>query len=147
MSGNSRKAGRRPLTKHDLLPLPPAKVREISLENHLAFAVVNAGAGGGDQMSCLLRVVYLAYYLRDETISGSDNELYRQGAEQALNACIERAAQSHHWALLDNEQALLAQVLSLHDEQLAAVPAYRYVRAWERMQAFLKAERVSPITD
>ncbi|MGN5643414.1 hypothetical protein [Burkholderia multivorans] len=127
-----------------MLPLPPAKVRDTSLENHLALVVVNAGEGGNDQMSCLLRVVYLAYYLRDETASGADVRLYRQ-AEQALNTCIERAVQSHNWALLEDEQELLGQVLSRHDEQLATVPAYRYVRAWEQMRAFLKAERASPI--
>lgn len=95
-------------------------------------------------MSCLLRVVYLAYYLRDETASGADVGLYRQ-AEQALNTCIERVVQSHNWALLEDEQELLGEVLSRHDEQLATVSAYRYVRAWEQMRAFLKAERASPI--
>jgi hypothetical protein len=48
-----------------LLPLPAAKVRNLSLENHLALAATRSGNGTADQMSCLLKTVYLAYFLRD----------------------------------------------------------------------------------
>ncbi|HEB3530053.1 TPA: hypothetical protein RZC51_001532 [Burkholderia cenocepacia] len=144
MSGNSQKPGRRPLRKHESLPLPAAKVRAISLENHLALEVVKAGAGGNDQMGCLLRVVYLAYHLSAGTATGEDVELYRQ-AEQALNACIGRAVQSRQWALQEDEQERVAQVLSLHDAQLATVLTHRYLRAWEQMRVFLKTGGDSPL--
>lgn len=136
MSGNSRKPARRPLTKSDLLPLPAAKVCSMSLENHMAFAVVKAGKGSREQAGSLLRMIYLAYYLREEVASGRDVDLYRQ-AEQALERCIERSVQSNAWMLTTDEQEIVGRVLSLHDMQLAAVATHRYVRAWERLQAFL----------
>ncbi|KVD02618.1 hypothetical protein [Burkholderia ubonensis] len=58
---------RPPRTKEMLLPLATAKVRALSLENHLALATVRAGRGDFDQICCLIRVVYLAYFMRGET--------------------------------------------------------------------------------
>jgi len=106
------------------------------LENHLAFAVVKSGMGDPDQVSRLLRVVYLAWFLRDASSTGDDIELFRQG-ERALESCIERSVSSKEWTLDEREQDVVGQLLSLHDAQLAAVPSHRYLRAWERLQAFL----------
>ncbi|MBU9205469.1 hypothetical protein KTD31_29340 [Burkholderia multivorans] len=130
--------GRKPLSKIDLLPLPAAKVRSMSLGNHMAFAVVKAGKGSREQASVLLRMIYLAYYLREEVASGRDVELYCQ-AERALEHCIECSVQSNAWMLTPEEQEIVGRILSLHDAQLAVVAAHRYVRAWERLQAFLTA--------
>ncbi|AWV04753.1 MULTISPECIES: hypothetical protein [Burkholderia] len=137
-----RRAGRKPLTKGDLLPLPTAKVRALSLENHMALAAVRAGHGGEEQISCLLRVVYLAFYMRNET--GADLNLYRQ-AEAALEACIARAEQGAAWLLLDREQSTIEQMLVVHDEQLAAVSMHRYRTAWEYLQRFMTGQIRSPI--
>jgi hypothetical protein len=61
----SRRTGRAALIK--LLPLSTEKIRTLSLENHLALSVVRVGAGDFEQMSCLPRAVYLAYFMRRET--------------------------------------------------------------------------------
>ncbi|WP_256097573.1 hypothetical protein [Burkholderia cenocepacia] len=139
-----RRSGRKPLTKGDLLPLPTAKVRALSLENHMALAAVRAGHGGEEQISCLLRVVYLAFYMRSETGPGADLSMYRQ-AEAALDACIARAEQGAAWLLLDREQSTIEQILVVHDEQLAAVPMYRYCAAWEKLQRLMTGQLASPI--
>jgi len=108
----------------------------LSLENHLAFAVVNAGKGSHEQVGRLLRVMYLAYYLRNETAPGADTALYRQ-AEQALDHCIERSVPNNIWTLMPDEREILRELLIVHDEQLTVVSAHRYLSAWERMQTFL----------
>ncbi|RBB41298.1 hypothetical protein DPV79_06620 [Burkholderia reimsis] len=127
-----------------LLPLSTEKVRALSLENHLAFATVRAGRGESEQIINLLRVVYLAFYLREETASGADLDLYRQ-AEAALDACIERAERGHQWQLAGHEQSALECLLAVHDDQLAAVPKYRYLAAWDRLQRFVTGTGRSPI--
>ena len=48
-----------------LLPLPTAKVRALSLENHLERSTVRSGRGYFDQICCLIRVVYLANFITD----------------------------------------------------------------------------------
>ncbi|MBO3036852.1 hypothetical protein J4764_09365 [Burkholderia pseudomallei] len=113
-----------------LLPLSAEKVRSLSLENHLASAAVRAGRGDLDRLCCLLRVVYLAFYMRGETANGMDLELYRQ-AEAPLNACIGRVEHGEPCLLLDQEQAAVERVLVLHDQQLAAVPKFRYLAQHE----------------
>ncbi|MBN3787504.1 hypothetical protein [Burkholderia sp. Ac-20353] len=140
-----RRAGRKPLTKVELLPLSTEKVHALSLENHMALAVVRAGHGGEAQISCLLRVVYLAFYLRGESELGEALALYRR-AEAALEACIARAEHGAAWLLLDHERSMIEQILVLHDEQLAAVPMHRYCSAWERLQRFMAGQIPSPIS-
>ncbi|KWO52330.1 hypothetical protein [Burkholderia ubonensis] len=127
-----------------LLPLASAKVRALSLENHLALAVVRARSGNSDQVISLLRVVYLAFFMRTETASGSDLDLYRR-AEVELDACIARAERGEAWVLHDDELAYVERVLVVHDEQLAAIPKHRYLAAWDRLQRFVTSGAGSPI--
>ena len=145
MAKRGGKSDRRvPLTKEMLLPLSTEKVRALSLENHLALAVVRSGKGDCDQVVCLLRVVYLAFLMRNETASGSDLDLYRE-AEGVLDACIERGAHGEAWALREDEVTDIERVLAVHDEQLAAIPRHRYLAAWERLQRFVADRRCSPV--
>ncbi len=126
------------------MPLSTAKVRSLWLENHLALSTVRAGSGDFDQICCLIRVVYLAYFMRGETAVGDDVQPYRQ-AEAALDACIKRIEQDQPCLLLDHEQAIVERVLVLHDDQLAAVPKFRYLEAWEQLQRFIASGKHSPI--
>ncbi|WP_082750729.1 hypothetical protein [Burkholderia sp. MSMB0856] len=127
-----------------LLPLSTEKVRSLSLEHHMALAVIRSGNGDCDQAICLLRIVYLAFFMRSETASGSDLDLYRR-AEAVLDACIARAERGEPWTLLADELADVERVLVVHDEQLAAIPKYRYLVAWDRLQRFVTGGGRSPI--
>ncbi|MCW3540522.1 hypothetical protein [Burkholderia cenocepacia] len=127
-----------------LMPLSTQKVRSLSLENHMALAVVRSGSGGCDQVVALLRVVYLAFFMRGETVSGSDLGLYRR-AEAVLDACIARAECGEPWMLHENEAADVERLLVVHDAQLAAVPKHRYLAAWDRLQRFVTGTGRSPI--
>lgn len=139
-----RLGGRAALTKGMLLPLSTEKVRALSLEHHMALAVVRSGKGSCDQVTCLLRVVYLAFFVRSETTSGSDPDLYRR-AETVLDACITRAERGEPWTLREDELADVERVLVVHDEQLAAIPKHRYLAAWDRLQRFIIRTGRSPI--
>ncbi len=100
----------------------------LRLENHLALAVVRAGSGDFEQISCLLRVRYLAYFLRDATAAGTNLDVYRH-AEAVLDNCVARAERGEAWTLRDDEVVTLERVLVLHDAQLPAVPMHRYQSA------------------
>ncbi|WP_227792112.1 hypothetical protein [Burkholderia sp. BE17] len=107
-----------------LLPLSTQKVRALSLENHLAFATVRAGRGDSEQIINLLRIVYLAFYLRDETAYGANLDLYRL-AEAALDACVERAEAGEEWLLVDHEQVVIERLLTVHENLSAFLWARR----------------------
>lgn len=139
-----RRSSRSVLTKAMLLPLSTEKVRSLSLEHHMALAVVRSENGDCDQVVSLLRVVYLAYFMRSETEFGSDLDLYRR-AEAVLDACIARAERGELWMLQSNEAADVERLLVVHDEQLAAVPKHRYLAAWDRLQRFVTGTGRSPI--
>lgn len=139
-----RRRGRPVLTKEMLLPLSTEKVRSLSLENHMALAVVRSGNGDCEQVICLLRIVYLAFFMRHETAYGSDFDFYRR-AEAVLDACIARAECGEPWMLHENEVADVERLLVVHDAQLAAVPKHRYLAAWDRLQRFVTGTGRSPI--
>ncbi len=61
----THKPGRKPLTKNMLLPLPVERVRALSLENHLFLAAIRDGHGTENVAMNLLRVLYLAWFMRD----------------------------------------------------------------------------------
>lgn len=145
MGKSAMSRGSRPaLTKEMLLPLSTEKVRSLSLENHMALAVIRSERGECDQVVCLLRVVYLSFFMRSETASGADIDLYRR-AEVVLHACISRAEHGEAWALRQEELADVERVLIVHDEQLAAIPKHRYLTAWDRLQRFVNGTKRSPI--
>ncbi|MDN7445589.1 hypothetical protein QZM64_41225 [Burkholderia cepacia] len=140
----SRRHGRAALPKAQLLPIATEKIRALSLENHLALSVVRAGNGEFEQISCLLRAIYLAFYLRHETVAGTDPDVYRH-AEAVLDHCIAPAERGEAWTLTEDEVAALERVLVLHDAQLAAAPLHRYQSAWEGLQLFILSGQRSPI--
>jgi len=133
-----------PRTKSMLLPLSTEKVRSLSLENHLALAAIRSGRGNLDQVCCLLRVVYLAFYMRSGSADSAELEPYRN-AECALDACIGRMESGGTCMLLSAEQEGVERILVLHDEQLATVSRSRYLEAWEKLQRFVGSGRRSPI--
>ncbi|CAE6862706.1 hypothetical protein R75465_07753 [Paraburkholderia aspalathi] len=140
----SRKGGRKPLTKEMLLPLPVAKVRAMSLENHLALVAMHNGNGNDNQMSCLLKVVYLAYFLHDGEPGQTGIEVFR-AAEAVLERSVTRAENRLGWSLPDDDHALFQGILALHDRQLDAVPAHLFTAAWERLQRFANSDAQSPL--
>ncbi|HDR9757815.1 TPA: hypothetical protein QDC44_001937 [Burkholderia cepacia ATCC 25416] len=142
---SSRSAGRRPLTKEMLLPLPLAKTRALSLEHHVALATIAQGHGNVDLMACLLKAVYTAFYLREETLAGSDDGAFRS-AEAVLAQCVSQAERGEAWGVSGQDKSTLERILLLHDEQLASVPRHRYFAAIEKLHHFALGGQLSPIS-
>ncbi|OXJ06666.1 hypothetical protein [Burkholderia sp. HI2500] len=134
--------GRRPLTRAQLLPLPPAELRRIQLKHHVALAALRAENADAAQLATLLNAIYLAYFL-----DPADPASCRR-AESAVNQCATRADQGEPWALTDLERAAIEHVLTRLDAQLAAVPMHRYLAAFEQLQRVTTADAIaSPIPE
>jgi hypothetical protein len=125
-------------------PLPVDRVRSLSLENHLALATVRSGYGDLDQLGCLVRVVYLSFYLQGATPLDAEAGLY-QRAEEALDACFSRAKRGERYLMLDRELMMIEQILAAHDEQLRETTWYQYLLAWERFRNRIATGRCSPL--
>jgi len=126
-----------------LLPLPVSKVRALSLENHLALVAMRTGSGNVDQMSCLLKVVYLSFFLVDDPAAEHIQVL--RDAEAALERSAARAERKEGWTLPENDCAAIEQVLVLHDHQLASLASHRYTSAWTRLTQFVASPKLSPL--
>lgn len=140
-----QKSRRPALTKPMLLPLPTPQVRALSLETHMALALLRSGTGSFDQMLCLLRAVYMAFFLRGQREPDADLDLYRR-ADDALAECNARVERGEPWRLLDDEAAAVERVLIAYDAQLAAASKYRYRQAWERLHRFAANNAPSPFS-
>ncbi|WP_321793151.1 hypothetical protein [Burkholderia pyrrocinia] len=86
----------------------------MQLKHHLAFAALCDRRGDTATLATLFKVLHLAFNLRD--IAGDADSAFYASAEAALDAYTELAAQGD-WHLLDNERALLEQLLLIHDAQ------------------------------
>ncbi|ACC76299.1 conserved hypothetical protein (plasmid) [Paraburkholderia phymatum STM815] len=142
----SRRTSRKPRTREQLLPLPASKVRALSLEHHLALTALRGGHGSVEQMSVLLKVVYLVYFMAQAVHDPVDPGLLRT-AEAALQCCGLRGHHQGCWTLSEADHDVLAQVLTLHDGQLGALPSFRYADGWARIHAFLASDAQSPLPD
>ena len=132
MARKSHPKKRRPLTKDQLLPLPSHKVRDLSLEAHIALSVLRRGHGEAMQIGCLAKTLYLAYFMRDVTPSGAEIEQF-QVVELIVEDCISRAFRGEHWELREEDHSAIERILRLYDTQLATVPAYRFADAWQQL--------------
>ncbi|QCP55076.1 hypothetical protein FAZ95_38720 [Trinickia violacea] len=136
---------RRPLTKSELLPLPPADVSRLSLKNHLALAALRAGQADDAMLTPLMNVLYFAYFLRDAAAIEQAELALFQRAEAALEACVTRGEVSGVFALTEDDRPVLEQLVSLHDAQLASVPRHRLLDAWARVDQVTRSGGRSPI--
>jgi hypothetical protein len=127
-----------------LLPLSPARTRSISLQNHLALAAMRSGNGNVNQMSCLLKTVYLSHFLSDAVQTGIHLDAFRL-CEAALQVSAASAPVGQGWTLPDDTHETLATILALHDQQLASVSAHQFATAWERLERFLASAARSPL--
>lgn len=127
-----------------LLPLPVSRVRALSLENHLALAAMRSGHGNLDVAMTLLRILYLTWFMRD-TAGGEGNPDVFRDAEAAVTRSRIRADQHEGWTLEDTDHDLFAEILALHDQQLASMPSHRYTAAWDSLNRFLRNDDESPI--
>lgn len=128
----SRGNRRKPLTREELLPLRGAYVRALSLEHHLALAALRDERGSGSQLAVLIKVTYLVYFISRATREPVDIELLH-AAEALLDRCLSRGQSEGTWVLSEDDNAVVAQVLALHDWQLESLPAFRYGEACARV--------------
>ncbi|KLU21448.1 hypothetical protein EOS_36005 [Caballeronia mineralivorans PML1(12)] len=127
-----------------LLPLPVARVRAMSLENHLALAAMCNGHGNVDLMTCLIKALYLTYFMRDAVQDSDDLALLRE-AEAALERSVTRVENLQKWSVAEDDRAVVEQTLALYDRQLASAPAHRHMDASDRLADFFNSDMRSPI--
>jgi len=80
-----------PLTRAMLLPMSAARVRKVSLQNHLALVALRQGHGNIDLAGELLKTVFVAFFLTDpDSLATRSPDFVR--TEAALKTLIKETA-------------------------------------------------------
>jgi hypothetical protein len=142
----ARPQRRRPRNKAELLPLPVATVRKLSLRHHSALAALQHGYGNAEHLSVLLFAVYVTYLMECEHTGAKPEPAPFRAAEVALQQCVFRARGGAGWNLNGSEAESLAGLLALHDTQLNRYRSACYANAWVQMNEAASV-RLSPLAD
>ncbi|WP_063808157.1 hypothetical protein [Burkholderia cepacia] len=126
MSKGPRRA---PLSKAQLLPLPAAQTRRLSLKHHLALTCLAAGQGGIESLSTLSNVIDIAQRIENTQVPALEK------AAAAIESCVARAERDQRFTLTEVERTAIAAALVVHDAQLARVTFHRYLTALEQSVA------------
>ncbi|WP_159838292.1 hypothetical protein [Burkholderia sp. 8Y] len=119
----------------------------MSLAIHLALAACRRERSGtAYQFNELLRVLYMTLFLQENGFGALPLELYAR-AEKNLNGCLSREKQDDPWFIDAETASVLEQVLRLHDEQLRGITYRDLTAATERLEAFIRSARISPLPD
>jgi hypothetical protein len=126
--GNKGK-GRRPMTKAWLLPMPPARVRSISLKYHLALVAMRGGHGDLEMLRRLQTAVYLVFLLSDLADVPDAQIALCVEAERVLERAEARCA------LDAADSPVLERLVTLQDDYFATLPRYRLSELWQHVSA------------
>jgi hypothetical protein len=132
------------MTRAMLLPLPASNARAMSLENHLALVAMRGADGNAELMVRLLRTFYLSYFLHEAVHGRTELQPFRE-VEAVLLHSVSRGERNEGWALSPADSAILGNVLTLHDQQLASIPVHVLEVARVRLQRFAASDLDSPI--
>jgi len=105
---------------------------KVSLHNHLALVALRQGQGNADLIAELLGTVYVAYDLLDPDQRPAFVEQFTH-AEASIKAAITHAAATDEWRLAEEECKTVELILSLHDQQLLALPKHLVDGAKQRL--------------
>lgn len=127
-----------------LLPLAAGLARDLSIENHLALAVMRGGHGTQDTLVSLMRVVYMTYHMLNGGSRVAGHGPFLE-AEAVLDGAMKEGARSGRWELPEQKWLVLAEVLLRFDAMVTSAPRYRYGEAWEWLGRFVRSPRASPL--
>jgi len=124
------------LSKHMLLPLPFALVKERSLVSHLALASFQSGHGSQHLLYQLIRTTYLSYLMWNEGLGAGDYQLYC-AAERELEAIAAAHASGEPWTLSETARPILEKIVCIYDVQLSGISAGLFARCHAKLEQLL----------
>jgi len=135
-ASNSR---RKPRSKAMLLPLAPAEAHKISIENHLTLEVLRSGRAGVYHLGSLAQASYITRFLCEAGYGVAREGLFLE-LDEAHTRCHQQAEEAGVYRAEDEACALLGEMLTLHDQQLAGAPVGELMKANDRLTKFRATE-------
>lgn len=104
-----------------LRPIVAAKAGEISLDYHMTLEALRSGVANQYHVGSMAQAIYMAMLLNQRGYGAAEPELFRD-AECVILRCRQAGLETGICVVDHDAYALLGQVLTLFDRQLAAAP-------------------------
>jgi hypothetical protein len=104
-----------------LRPIVPAKAGEISLDYHMTLEALRSGVANQYHVGSMAQAIYMTMLLNQRGYGAAVPDLFRD-AEDVIVRCRQAGIETGICAVDHHAYALLGQVLTLFDQQLAAAP-------------------------
>jgi hypothetical protein len=131
-------------SKSMLLPLPGPQARAMSLENHLSLVALHSDYCTIEHVSCLLRVLYLAFFIQEALQDRRYLDRFLK-ADEVIDRCVAKGENQQRMTTSVIDNSTLEKIITLHDEQLATISSYVFTSAQERLINFACSGADSPI--
>ncbi|MFT4067037.1 Fis family transcriptional regulator [Paraburkholderia sp.] len=111
----------------------PAKAGEISLDYHMTLEALRSGVGNQYHVGSMAQAIYMAMLLNQRGYGAAVPELFRD-AESVILRCRQAGLETGTCVVDNDAYALLGQVLTLFDQQLAAAPVQELIAVNARLK-------------
>jgi hypothetical protein len=119
-------------------PMVPAKANEISLDYHMTLEALRSGVGDQYHIGSMAQAVYMAMLLSQRGYGVAGPDLFRE-AEKVILRCRKAKLETGVCIVDKDAYALMAQIVTLFDQQLAVVPVGELTTANERLKKIFSA--------
>ncbi|WP_244196188.1 Fis family transcriptional regulator [Paraburkholderia susongensis] len=116
----------------------PAKAGEISLDYHMTLEALRSGVGNQYHVGSMAQAVYMAMLLNQRGYGAAMPDLFRD-AEGVILRCRAAGLDTGICAVDNDAYALLGQVLTLFDQQLAAAPVQELIAVNAKLKQLFSA--------
>lgn len=121
-----------------LRPIVPAKAGEISLDYHMTLEALRSGVANQYHVGSMAQAIYMAMLLHQRGYGAAVPELFRD-AEDVILRCRQTGLETGICAVDHDAYALLGQVLTLFDQQLAAAPVQELIAVNAKLKTLFSA--------
>jgi hypothetical protein len=132
-SGKKRRVASQVAASTRLLPLPDEVVSALLIDYHMALASLRQGRGDLHHFVTMARVVVVSCHLFDAGYGEAHIDGLME-VHEALDRSHRMAAQTGNWCVDDATFELLADLLTLHEQQLREAPFHVVARSNEKME-------------
>ena len=121
-----------------LRPIAPAKAGEISLDYHMTLEALRRGVANQYHVGSMAQAICMAMLLNQRGYGSALPELFRD-AEGVIVRCRQAGLATGICVVDHDAYALLGQVLTLFDRQLAAAPVRDLIAVNAKLKALFSA--------
>lgn len=121
-----------------LRPIVPAKAGEISLDYHMTLEALRSGVGNQYHVGSMAQAVYMTMLLNQRGYGAAVPQLFRD-AEGVILRCRQSGLDTGICVVDSAAYALLGEVLTLFDQQLAAAPVHELIAVNAKLKTLFGA--------